>query len=152
MKTIGCPLWACSKQWWWLRGYIVALFHSIISVLCYVPAGELVQNLYLECIKAVIVSVAFTGWWLFVWDMATIVHRVPTDKPRKISMIFHWYFKTKIPNFHDNFKRYKMEKRRTTCYAWSPDISYDHYLVFLRKSVKSCYFIWWIIYHQIIYM
>ena len=36
-------------------------------------------------------------------------------------------------------------KTRTTCYAWSPHTSYDHYWVFLRKSGKSSYLIWWII-------
>ena len=72
-----------------------------------------------------------------------LVIRVPTDK---ISMIFQWYFKTKIPNFHDNSERSNMEKQGTTCYTWSLHTSYDHYWVFLRKSVKSYYFIWWIIY------
>ena len=83
------------------------------------------------------------------WGRVThicVSNRVPTDKPREISMIFQWYFKTKIPNFHDNFQRYKMEKHRTTCCTWSPHTSYDNYLIFLRKSVKSCYFIWWVIY------
>ena len=55
------------------------------------------------------------------------------------SMIFQWYFKTRIPNFHDNYKCYKTEKLTTTCYTWSPHTSYDHHWVFLRKSVKcSC--------------
>ena len=44
-------------------------------------------------------------------------NRVPTDKLRKISMIFQWYFKTKIPNFHDNSERYEMEKHSTICYT-----------------------------------
>ena len=74
--------------------------------------------------------------------------RFPTDKPRKISMIFQWYFKTKFPNFHDNSDRYKnkMEKHRTMCCTWSRHTSCDHwhYWVFLRKYVKSTY--WWIIY------
>ena len=54
-------------------------------------------------------------------------------------MIFQWYFKTKIPNFQDNYKRYKTEKHRTTYYTWSLHTSYDYYWVFLRKSVKSSY-------------
>ena len=65
--------------------------------------------------------------------------RVPTDKPWKISMIFQWYFKTKITNFNDNYKRYKTEKHRTTCYTWSLHTSYDYHWVFLRKSGKSSY-------------
>ena len=36
-------------------------------------------------------------------------NRVPTGKPQKFSMIFQWYFKTKIPNFHDNSERYKIK-------------------------------------------
>ena len=72
--------------------------------------------------------------------------RVPTDKPRKISVSFQWYFKVKIPNFHDNSECYKTEKRRTKCYAWSPHTSYDHNWVSSRKSYKSSYLIWWIIY------
>ena len=74
-------------------------------------------------------------WVLRQWN------RVPTGKPLTFSMIFQWYFKTKIPNFHDNSERYKTEKHRTMCYTWSPHISYDHwhYWVFLRKSVKSSY-------------
>ena len=61
--------------------------------------------------------------------------RVPTDKPRKISMIFQWCFKTKIPNFHDNSESHKTEKHRTTCHAWSPHISYDHHWVFFFQKI-----------------
>ena len=78
--------------------------------------------------------------------------RVPTDEPRKISMIFQWYFKTKIPNFHDNSECYKMEKHRTTCYTWSPHTSDGHYCMFLRKSAKLSYLIWLIMYQQIMCM
>ena len=60
----------------------------------------------------------------------------------KFLMIFQWYLKTKIPNFHDNSEHYKPEKHRTTCFAWSHCTSYDHYWVSVRKSVKSSYFIW----------
>ena len=49
----------------------------------------------------------------------------------KISLIFQWYFKTIIPNFHDNSQFCKMEKHRT-CYEWSPHTSYDHYWMFSR--------------------
>ena len=58
--------------------------------------------------------------------------RVPTNKSWKISMIFQWSFKTKIPNFHDNSERYKTEKHRTTCYTWSPHTSYGHYTCIWR--------------------
>ena len=60
-------------------------------------------------------------------DIHTVLFRIPTDKPRKISMIFQWYFKAKIPNFHENSERYKMEKHRTMCYTWSLHASYDHW-------------------------
>ena len=36
--------------------------------------------------------------------------RVPTNKPRKFSMIFQWYFKTKFSNFHDNSECQKTEQ------------------------------------------
>ena len=78
--------------------------------------------------------------------------RVPTDERRKISMIFQWYFKTKIPNFPDNSECYKTEKDRAKCYTWAPHTSYDHYRALLRKFAKSSYFIWWMIYQQIMYM
>ena len=40
-------------------------------------------------------------------------------------MIFQWYFKTKVPNFHDNYERFKTEKHRTTYYIWSSHTSYE---------------------------
>ena len=63
--------------------------------------------------------------------------RVPTDKPWKISMIFQWCFKTKIPYFHDNSECHKTEKHRTTCHAWSPHTSYDHHCVFVLENMLS---------------
>ena len=89
----------------------------------------------------------YTNFNQFLWYTCRLIYyRVPTDKRRKISMIFQWYFKTKIPNFPDNSERYKMEKRRTKCYTWAPHTCYDHYWVLLRKFAKSSYFIWWMIY------
>ena len=38
------------------------------------------------------------------WNQLANHFRVPTDRPWKI---FQWYFKTKIRNFHDNFKCHK---------------------------------------------
>ena len=70
-------------------------------------------------------------------------YRIPTDKPRKISMIFQCYFKPKIPNFHENYERYKTEKCKTTCYTWSLRTSYDTNLACLfrrlfRESGEYC--------------
>ena len=63
---------------------------------------------------------------------------------------FSMIFQVKNPKFH-NSERYKTEKHRTTCYAWSPHTSYHHYWMFSRKSAKSSYLIWWIIFQQIMY-
>ena len=62
------------------------------------------------------------------------ITRVPTDKVWKISMIFQWYFKTKVPNFHDNYERFKTEKHRTTYYTWSSHTSYDHWPLLILTS------------------
>ena len=43
--------------------------------------------------------------------------RVPTDKVWKISMIFQWYFQTKVSNFHDNYECFKTEKHMITYYT-----------------------------------
>ena len=72
---------------------------------------------WIEC-KHIHLGIAETLEETFIYSVPGHL-RVPTDKPRKISMIFQWYFKTKIPNFHDNSERYKMEKHRTMCYTWS---------------------------------
>ena len=70
----------------------------------------------------------FSEWWLrhLLWNCPNMnvtglelwkvnigsgnSFRVPTDERRKISMIFQWYFKTKIPNFPDNSECYKKGK------------------------------------------
>ena len=86
--------------------------------------------LFITIFNFILNYVLIVTFWIFTY------HRVPTNKPRKISMIIQWYFKTKIPKFHDNSERHKTENHRTTCYAWPPYTPYVHYWVLLRKSVK----------------
>ena len=67
----------------------------------------------------------------------TCYDRVPTDKVWKISMIFQWYFKTKVPNFHDNYERFKKEKHRTTYYTCVFKKIYKVFLTDLMYSISA---------------
>ena len=64
----------------------------------------------------------------------------------KISMIFQWYLKTKIPNFHDNSERYKMEKTQDHMFRMVSSHILWPLLDVLRKSVKSSFSIWLTVY------
>ena len=61
----------------------------------------------------------------------------PQTSLEKPSMIFQWYFKTKLSNFYDDSECHKTEKHRTTCYAWPPLHILCQLLAAFQKIDKS---------------
>ena len=78
--------------------------------------------------KSVVTALLVTMHWRW--------YRVPTNKHRKFSMIFQWYFKTKFPNFHDNSERHKTEKTQDQMLLMASLHTLCPLLGVLRKSVK----------------
>ena len=81
-------------------------------------------------------AITYLCWWMPCtenppeWKPGPrLKSKVP--KTSIISMIFQWYFKTTIPNFHDNSERQKMKKKTV------PHVK--HHVLTHLTSIKGCF-------------